>query len=631
MKRLIITAAALLLASWQLSAAADGVEYALDIFQQGPQGPVHLMSDTTEAIAGKSKTGFLLSFSTDLQTESVDSAGAAFTIHVVTLGPPANTYSRRYRVEFGLPARMDDIIGKNGAKYSLVVTPQQKVAIDTSLCPFDHEGKDVFQFQPSANMDLYYVPGSYADFYWNTAKGLLETDYRQFRGGFNLNLPGKALVFMCPCQIPSVIWDKRFGQMMDPTKNTTFVLLAKGTITLDPFVVDYLGLMRQFGYAPPFLSEGWANYGSFAMYDMKKMLEAGQTMPLDSLLDTYAYLTADPVIADRMSATFARFLIDSYGVGKFRQLYSEADDLNLRDKLASVYGTSVDSLDGQWRNYIDTVTITWAMLGQEIQKAEALNNYARMEEYARSMLDMAPGHIDSLYALGVLKRSLFYEGDYYDATEVAKAHLALDQTDPRNWLALGAYEMMNGLYDQSREALLNGRAVDSTDQTLWFNLALNSLYTGDTTTAESLLVEIVSDPKGNGPQGESRIYLGELVRRHRNKADSARAMNYFSAALSAYQHELQTNQTNPSIYMWMGIAALGFGDTDNAYNSLEMALFLETRPFYIGLINLWLGKLSDVLGDHTAATDYYGAVISGASAEYHQAQARNLIEHPYSQ
>ncbi len=632
MKRLIFPAVFLFLALFRPVSAADGIEFALDVYQRPDTGTaVQLMTDTTVVTVGSSSSGFLLTFSLDVEADAVDSTGASFVVHVVTLGPPANTYSRRVRAEWGLPARFDDIVGKNGTRYSLLVTPQQRVDVDTAICPFDYRTEGLYKTQPSANMDFYYVPGSYADFYWATAKGLLETDFRLFKNGFSLNLPGKYLVFLCPCPITSVIWDKRFGQMVDPTKSTAFALYAKDQVSIDPFIVDHCGLLRQYGYAPPFLSEGWANYGSFAIYDMKKLADAGEVPPLDSLLDTYSYLTADPVLSDRVSATFVRFLIDSYGIGEFKQLYQKANDLTLRADIADIYATTIDSLDAAWRYYVDTLTIRWPMLGNEVQKAEALSNYGRMEDYSRDMLRISPGHIDSLFALSVLKRALFYQGDYYDAEEVAKEHLNLDKSDPSVWLSLAAYQMMNGLYDQARQSLLNGHAVDTTDQMISFNLALNYLYTGDTTRAESLLVEVVNNSGGNGPQGESRIYLGELVRRHRNKTDSARAMTYYSEALGAYQQALQTNQTNPSLYMWMGIAALGFGDTDNAFNSLEMAQFLETRPFYIGMINLWLGKLSDVRGDHTAATDYYGAVLAGASADYHQREARRLIEHPYSQ
>jgi hypothetical protein len=56
---------------------------------------------------------------------------------------------------------------------------------------------------------------------------------------------------------------------------------------------------------------------------------------------------------------------------------------------------------------------------------------------------------------------------------------------------------------------------------------------------------------------------------------------------------------------------------------------LENRPFYVGMVNLWLGKVNDLTGNRQAARDFYGAVLAGQSADYHQKQARYYLEHPY--
>jgi hypothetical protein len=58
-------------------------------------------------------------------------------------------------------------------------------------------------------------------------------------------------------------------------------------------------------------------------------------------------------------------------------------------------------------------------------------------------------------------------------------------------------------------------------------------------------------------------------------------------------------------------------------------LFLETRPFYQGMIKLWLGKVADIRGERRVARDYYQQVLAGASAHYHQEEARRLIDRPY--
>jgi len=74
---------------------------------------------------------------------------------------------------------------------------------------------------------------------------------------------------------------------------------------------------------------------------------------------------------------------------------------------------------------------------------------------------------------------------------------------------------------------------------------------------------------------------------------------------------------------------LGLGETGNANNHLQTALFLETRPFYLGMINLWLGKAADVMKDHAVACGFYEKVLSLPSAEYHQQEAKKYLDNPY--
>jgi hypothetical protein len=83
--------------------------------------------------------------------------------------------------------------------------------------------------------------------------------------------------------------------------------------------------------------------------------------------------------------------------------------------------------------------------------------------------------------------------------------------------------------------------------------------------------------------------------------------------------------------MWLGICYLGMGDTGSAQDYLTTALFLETRPFYQGMIELWLGKVADVRGEHDVAREHYGRVMSLPAAIYHQDEARELIKTPYVQ
>lgn len=614
--------------------AEDGVECALEVYQYDStlRKDILLYSDSVQFVKDIPSSGFLVAFSTEIRVIEVDSNRSAFTVHVVTLGPPGNTYSKSFTVEYGLPAAIRGISGKRAAQYTLAITPLARVNIDTSACAFNHREKGAFRFDPTAHMDIYFVPNSLGDFYWDSIKDLLEQRYRLFKSRFNLNLPGKYNLYLCPCPVSSVIWDDRFGMAVDPTRSTAFAIYSKHANSADPFLVTYTAVLRTFGYAPAFLSEGLANYTSFAIFDMKQILQSGRVLPLSQLLDTYQYFLADPHIADRSSATFVKYLIDQYTFPHFKTLYESADDLSLAEKIEQVYGKRIAALEAEWKNYVDTVTILLEHFGLFAQQAEQMLDYLQMLKYARAFVEQSTTAKDSLWGLHLLVRAYFFTGDYYQATSAQEALMALDTGSARNWMRLAAYKMMNGYYEEARSDLLTALALDSADQMVKFNLALNSLVTGNENDGREILLDVIGNPTPRGGAGgEVRIMLADILRNSEDAVDRASAVAYYNEAIRGYQQELRVHKASPAAHLWLGVAFLGLGDTGNASNHLQTALFLETRPFYLGMINLWLGKVADVLKDRSAAQDFYGKVLSLPSAEYHQKEARMYLDNPYQQ
>ncbi len=627
--RLIIVFIALLCLTGTSLSAAEAVECVLKVHQADVGDEILLLEDTVTVVQGVPTTGFLLAFSVDVEVTEVDSSRTAFAVHVVTLGPPANTYSQSFAVEYGLPAHMKGIRGKAGAEYALTVLPLRPGDVDTTICSFIHSDSGTFSFNPTAHMDIHYVPNSLADFYWTTVKSLQEYEYRKFKTVFSLNLPGKFQFFLCPCPIRSVIWDDRFGQVIIPTRNIGFALYTKEFNSADPFAAAHAAVLRTFGYAPPFLSEGMAGYLSFAIFDMKELVAEEKNLPLASLLGTYDYLYADPVVADRTAATFVKFLIDSYGLGPFRDLYRAATDLNLAEKLAEQYEIEITELETQWLHYVDTLTIPLTVFSQFVEQAEAMMNYGDMLDYSLAMVDRSVSHEDSLMSLSMLKRAGFYSGDYYRALEAQEGLLRLKPTSAVDWMTLAAYEMMNGSYEAAHRDLAQARELEPDNNMIKFNLGLYQVLRGETHEARMLFTEIIHSGADPAAQIEARIMLGNILHKSEDTGDQERALTYYREALGLAEQQTQLESAAPTAHLWMGIAFLGLGDAGSALTHLESALFLETRPFYLGMINLWLGKLYDAGGGHGTARDYYGAVLAGSSAAYHQEEARRYLERPY--
>jgi len=67
----------------------------------------------------------------------------------------------------------------------------------------------------------------------------------------------------------------------------------------------------------------------------------------------------------------------------------------------------------------------------------------------------------------------------------------------------------------------------------------------------------------------------------------------------------------------------------DAETELKIALFVENRPYYLGLANLALGRLHDLKGDRQSAKTFYNQAVELNSGEYISALANNYIKSPF--
>jgi Flp pilus assembly protein TadD len=543
----------------------------------------------------------------------------------VTLGSPPVTLSRSFVMEYQLPARLSGIEGKMGARYTLLVIPISPAEVESG-CSFSHRDAESFSSAPAAFMDIHFVPSSLADYHWTSVRDYLDFEYRRFQAFAGLTLPGKMQVFASPCLIYSVIWDKRFGMAVDPTRNCAYAMYTKGINSVDPFLVTYTSLLRSYGYSPPFISEGLASYFAFVLHDMKKELKENPQLSLEPLLNTHQYLSSDPLLTDRISASFVKYLVDRYNLASLVKLYRTADDLNLKAMIEENYGKTVGQLETEWKIWVDTVTVSANEYSRAAGLAEQMLNYSPMLEYSRGFLRIAATPQDSLRALRLLKRACFFTGDYYEATRVQEAMLQIDSTDATGWMARGSYRMMNGYYDEALADLLKARSLDPSNQMIALNLAMNYIYRGQEASAGEILHENITDGKGAMAQSEIRILLAEILEKSNDSTDRKRARDYYQAAASILQQTLSIRRSSATQYLWLAMALLGLEETEGAIEHLQIAEFLETRPFYTGMINLWLGKAYAQSGRKQQARDHLAKVLAVAAADYHQREAQKYLE-----
>jgi tetratricopeptide (TPR) repeat protein len=625
--------AVLVILSASIARAEKGVQCELAVYSQDSSHAgrgVLVYRDTAQFVEGIRTTGFIANFSAEITFDLIDTADATFSVQLVTLGPSTYNVGKRFTAEYRLPARIDQIPGKGNSSYTLQLTPLKPITIDTAGCGWVHYRKDDFKWNPSANVDIYYVPRSLGDYYWNAAKATMEDRYRAFAALNRFTLPGKYLLYLCPCPIPSVIWDTRFGTAVDPTRSTAFVLVNKKTNSVDPYVLIHASILRNYGYAPPFLVEGFAGYMSIAAYDMKQIIKAKQTIPFDTLFIGDRYYHADPRIVDATTSTFVRYLVDQYKADKFFSLYRQANDLNLKSAIESTYGKPMAALELEWRTYVDTLQLKFEQFSFWAGQAEMMVNYPLMQTYRQEALRLARNRSDSLGGAKELARAYFFNGDYAHAAEQQHKVVAVLDTSATEWMALGSYSLMNGSYDSAFTYLSKARALDSTDQLIVFNLALYYSVTGQEKKGTDLLDDYVEPGGANPATAESRVLLGNMQLLTGSHVDEGLARGHFREAYGMLQPFLSGSLIKSSALMWTGILQLGLGDTGSANDYLSMALFLESCPFYEGMDYLWLGKTADLRGERTVAIDYYRKVLSQSSSDYHKKEAQKLLEHPFT-
>jgi len=633
MVRLIVLLLALIPLGLNAAPTLDGALCELGVYQADTSQAgksVLLFRDTVELVKGIRTTGFLVSFSLEIEVNAIDTGRIEYSAHVVTLGPNINTYAKQFQSPFGLAARLEPITGKGGASYSLSVKPLKRISVDISGCGYNHNRKEDFSFDPAANADIHFVPKTHGDYLWNNIKYYLQDKYETFAKLNFFTLPGKYQLYLCPCPIRSVIWDKRFHVMVDPTRSSVFTIYTTSFNSADPVTLIQAAIYRNYGYAPPFLAEGMAGYLSFSAYDAKELVKSKRLLPLDTLLGTFNYLNADAHTADVTAASFCKYLIDAYKVDRFLDWYRKADDLNARQTLTEVFGKPVSGLENDWRQYLDTLTFSAHQFAVAAMASETMFQYPLMTRYRTEQLRLVNSRGDSLHVLSELGRACLFNGDYEAAAKWQGMLVALDTVpQANNLMTLATYRLMLGEYDSAFADLLRAHQLDTTNAVIAFNVAHCTLLKGEKQEARRLLEDLIGKSAEGPASAESRILLANLLRESKLTVDQRKAIEYYSTAIQQLALTTSGSFISSGSLMWSGIAYLGQGDTGTAQDYLATALFLETRPFYQTMDYLWLGKTADRRGERDVAQRYYRAALESRGAEYHRDEAKALLLKPY--
>jgi len=608
----------------------EGIRFEL-IVRQKPAGMdkhFEITRDTVEVVQGGRQYCFLVNFGLDIELVDFDTSFVEFTAHLVTVGKTPHTDAERFRIEYNLPGRLENIPGKNGSYYQLLISPRERVAINTA-CPIRVDSAGQFATEPSAYFDIYYVPGTLGDFRWTAVKAYLEVEYQYFRQLFHFESPGKLKYYLCPCPLDEIRWDKRFGYAIDPGRLQVFALYSPEFISSEAILTNMTRLMRQWGYAPPILVEGLAGQFEFIPYESKKLLRENKFPPLKTLLTTSGYYKADAESAELAAASFVKYLLETYTLGKFQQLYELSDDLTLPLYFEEIYGQPLDSLEQGWRQYIDTVGLRRTMFEHYSRRAGALYKMDKQLEYFEAMTEYDKTRGDSIATGNDLSLAYYHAGRYYDAEKGYLKLLEIDSSRALYWQIIGNLRLINGDYDRALTALEKAFLSDSVFATSYLLTARIRAIRGDTAAAIKLAEEYYPRESSTPGKIEFLLFLGSLYGEPGENYDSVKARRCNADALAWTKEVLAKAPTDASYLFRAGQALSGLGEYAEAERMLQGALYLETRAYHLGYITLELGRLYDAVGKRDLALEYYQNCLVRPAAVWHHDLCRRYLDEPY--
>ncbi|RKX23084.1 MAG: hypothetical protein DRP51_01235 [Candidatus Zixiibacteriota bacterium] len=587
--------------------------------------------DTVDIIVGQSVYSLIVNMSLDIKVEKADSQSVEFTNHLTTIGKTPYNFAERYKVEYNLPARVENIPGKNGSLYQLLISPRKLIEIDPEICPFKTGSDSQFKSSPSANFDFYFLPNSLADFNWNIIKGYLEADFVQFRDALGISLTNKIIYYLSPCPVNGVKWDKRFGYAIDPGRLRIFSLYSHDYISSEAILTNILILLRQWGYAPPFLVDGLAGYFEFSTFEIKKIKKRGEIPPLNKLMTSSGYYSADPQTAEIVAASFIKFLADNFGIGKLKKLYDKSDDLYLQKNMESIFGQPLDSLETAWNHYIDTVSIPRRLFDFYAGRAGALFKSDLQIEYYEEMLKLDSRRRDSIDTRKKLYMIYYQTGRYYEAEEGYRLLTQLDSSLPVYWQIIGNLNLIIGNQEAAWQAFDSVFALDTTYVSAKLLQAEILSLQGDTTGAIELAEKYYSYENSPPAKIEFLLLLGRLYQGKGENFDSTKAHRYFSDALAWCREMIKKVPNDPAYKFRAGLALIGMRDYSEADNFLELAWFTEKRAYFLGHILLERGKVNDMLGNRDEAVMFYQKCLANPSALRHHEYSRQYIDKPFTE
>jgi len=463
----------------------------------------------------------------------------------------------------------------------------------------------------SVHYKAYIWRDTYADYKWQARSGYLENIFDRYRKELGVTRAGKADFYIYPGSNNSPYIDNFTGIGYDIAGHSLYAVFNKDFDSALPQTLQRFVIYDTWGYSPRFLAVGFSR---FYLDDIYLAREYVKKMPLNEIESIFNdEYPEDIESADILSGAFVKFLIDKHGLASFRKLYDESSpgsfafDNNYQKGYLELLEMFIEyeknlKLDESNASYFNDFYSSQMWFDKALKYGVWLASQPILREY----------HIQRLGA------TYFQLGNYAQSESSYASLVNLQPDNEKAKYLLGLSYIRNGKTDKGMKKLES--VIDSFPD------------------AAKMLAEIYLDQNRNNKAGEMLdIIKGvpdswtAILKSRLALAldDTAKADTLLNISLTLNNNVIALVPSEARGYLGAAYTLMFMGLFEDAENRLQIALFIENRPYYLAQANLEMGRLFDLKGDHQTAVEYYNKVLELESGIYMNKLAEKQINKPF--
>jgi tetratricopeptide (TPR) repeat protein len=529
------------------------------------------------------------------------------------LGPDYHhaTYNLKIAVSDSLPIPAQPVRDNESVVYMVTLLD------DTSSVPTVEEALDdttAWAFTETVHYRTHWLKGSYADFLWPIKMGFLENVYNRYRGSFQLSSFDKIDYYMHPDAHAAVYLDPRLNYSIQPRKRQIDLVFGHDIDVATPRLAAELLLYRMWGYGPRWMVTGFAGFYEDNILQLRKFVAELKPELFVSRFSDEAWVDTDS--GRIVTGAFCRWLADIHNFPNFKNLYEHTTALNFQRQFENVYGQSLEKCAAEFIDFVKSYKPKQNELEYYASEYLGRGNYERAGEYYQEAF--AEYGTKSGFNIRPYAVCQYWLGDYDKAAKLLKP--SSKSPKPEDIYFRADMDLARGKTEQAIRSY-NKLYFDSQFDQAGLQLVSIYLDRGEIKDCSAILDSLSGSMQANS---DYQLAVGRLKIARGLPADTALA-----TAVAIALGQAQTIPNEPVNYLLAGQAFLLMRKFDKAREYLEIASFLEKRPYFQGCIYLELGKLADLQDQPDNAKDYYEHVLELKSGEYQKSQAKLYLKKKY--